>query len=246
MRREVQAPACLRVFASALPFLKPDSVDMRVLLVEDDPMVGDALRTGLGNAGYAVDWVRDGQAALAAASTEPFAAVLLDLQLPRLDGLSVLHQLRSLQHKVPVIVITARDALHDRVAGLDAGADDYLVKPFDMEELAARLRAVMRRDAGPAAPLLRVGALTLDPVTRQVQLDGVPVPVSVREAELLELLMRRPGMPLSRAQIEDRLRRWGDELMSNAVEVHVHHLRRKLGAQAIRNIRGVGYFIPRD
>jgi two-component system, OmpR family, response regulator QseB len=219
---------------------------VRVLLVEDDPMVGEAIRTGLGDLGFTVDWVREGVAALSAASTEPFAAVVLDLQLPRKDGLSVLRELRERKLLLPVLIITARDQVKDRVAGLDAGADDYIVKPFDMQELAARLRAVLRRHAGSATPLLQARGITLDPATREVRSNGQLVALSAREIELLELLMQRPGMPLSRAQIEDRLLRWGDEVTSNTIEVHIHNLRKKLGMQAIRNIRGVGYFVPRE
>lgn len=219
---------------------------MRVLLVEDDPMVGEAIRTGLSDLGFTVDWVREGVAALAAATTEPFAAMVLDLQLPRKDGLSVLRELRERKVPLPVLIITARDGVKDRIAGLDSGADDYIVKPFDMEELAARLRAVLRRHAGSATPVLRAGAIAFDPAAREVHVDGEKVALSARELELLELLMQRPGMPLSRSQIEDRLLRWGDEVTSNAIEVHIHNLRRKLGPHSIRNIRGVGYFVPRE
>jgi two-component system response regulator QseB len=217
---------------------------MRLLLVEDDPMVGESIRDGLGQAGYTVDWVRDGRSAEAAIGTEPYAAVLLDLGLPQKDGLDVLRAARARRHDVPILVITARDAVGDRIKGLDAGADDYLVKPFDLDELAARVRALVRRAEGRAAPLVRHGPITLDPATRQVTLRGQPVALSGREFALLQALLQRPGVVLSRAQLEARLYGWDDEVGSNAVEVHIHNLRRKLGADAIRNVRGVGYTIP--
>jgi two-component system response regulator QseB len=219
---------------------------MRLLLVEDDPMVGESIRDGLGQAGYTVDWVRDGRSAEAAIGTEPYAAVLLDLGLPQKDGLDVLRAARARRHDVPILVITARDAVGDRIKGLDAGADDYLVKPFDLDELAARVRALVRRAEGRAAPLVRHGPITLDPATRQVTLRGQPVALSGREFALLQALLQRPGVVLSRAQLEARLYGWDDEVGSNAVEVHIHNLRRKLGADAIRNVRGVGYTIPAE
>jgi two-component system, OmpR family, response regulator QseB len=219
---------------------------VRVLLVEDDAMIGDAVRVGLARAGITVDWVRDGAAGLAAASGEPFTAVLLDLGLPTRDGLQVLRDLRARSHKVPVIIITARDGVDDRIAGLDSGADDYVVKPFDVDELAARLRAVVRRHQGRAEPALEAAGIRMEPASREVRVDGQPVALSAREFALLELLMRRPGLPLSRAQIEEQLLGWGEEVCSNAVEVQIHHLRRKIGAGRIHNIRGVGYFVPRS
>lgn len=219
---------------------------MRVLLVEDDAMIGDAVRVGLGRAGITVDWVRDGAAGLAAASGEPFGAVLLDLGLPTRDGLQVLRELRARSHKVPVIIITARDGVEDRIAGLDSGADDYVVKPFDVDELAARLRAVVRRHQGRAEPALEAAGIRMEPASREVRVDGQPVVLSAREFALLELLMRRPGLPLSRAQIEEQLLGWGEEVCSNAVEVQIHHLRRKIGPSRIHNIRGVGYFVPKS
>ena len=223
---------------------------MRVLLVEDDTMIGLAVREGLGRLGITIDWVRDGDAGLAAASTEPYAAVLLDLGLPRRDGLTVLRELRERApaafRDVPVLLVTARDAVEDRVAGLDAGADDYVLKPFDMTELAARLRAVRRRRDGRASALMAAAGISLDPGNREVRLDDVPVALSGREYALLELLMRRPGVPMSRAQLEERLLGWGEEVASNALEVHIHNLRRKLGAERILNIRGVGYFVPKS
>jgi two-component system response regulator QseB len=217
---------------------------MRLLLVEDDRMVGENIRDGLVHEGHAVDWVRDGAAAEAAIRAEPYGAVLLDLGLPRRDGVEVLRGVRALRNNVPVLVITARDAVADRVRGLDAGADDYLVKPFDLDELAARVRALTRRAAGRTAGLVEHGPLSLDPARREVRLRGQPVALSAREYALLEALLERPGSVLSRAQLEERLYGWGEEVASNAVEVHVHNLRRKLGAGLIRNERGVGYSIP--
>ncbi|TMH01301.1 MAG: response regulator transcription factor [Betaproteobacteria bacterium] len=216
---------------------------MRLLLIEDDRMIGDGLRQALRLEGHAVDWVYDAQAAAATLASERFDGVLLDVGLPKGSGLDVLRGLRARGDATPVIVITARDALEDRVAGLDAGADDYLVKPFELEELNARLRAVMRRHTGRAAPQLEHEGVTLDPATRQVTLDGQPVLLSAREFALLEALMQRPGAMLSRAQLEDRLYGWGEEVESNAVTVYIHQLRKKLGADFIQNMRGVGYFL---
>ena len=217
---------------------------MRLLLVEDDPMVGESIRDGLGQEGYTVDWVRDGKGAETALGAEPYAAVLLDLGLPRMDGLDVLRAARAQRNDVPILVITARDAVADRIKGLDAGADDYLVKPFDLDELAARVRALVRRAEGRAEPVVRHGPIALDPATRAVTLRGRPVELSGREFALLQALLARPGAVLSRAQLEERLYGWDEEVGSNAVEVHIHNLRRKLGADTIRNVRGVGYTIP--
>ncbi len=216
---------------------------MRFLLVEDDPMIGDSLRAALRMEGHAVDWVRDAQAAEGTLASERFDLVLLDLGLPRGNGLDLLRALRARGDATPVIVLTARDGPGDRVAGLDSGADDYLVKPFELDELGARIRAVLRRQSGRAGPMLRHGAVSLDPATRQVHLGEQPVLLSAREYAVLEALMQRPGAVLSRAQIEDRLYGWGEEIESNAVSVYVHQLRRKLGAHFIRNMRGVGYFL---
>jgi DNA-binding response OmpR family regulator len=216
---------------------------MRFLLVEDDRMIGDSLRAALRMDGHAVDWVRDAAAAQATLASERFDLVLLDLGLPQGDGLEVLRAVRARGDAVPVIVLTARDGPGDKVAGLDAGADDYLVKPFDLDELGARIRAVLRRQAGRAQPLLQHGGVTLDPATRQVKRDGQPVLLSAREYAVLELLMQRPGAVLSRAMIEDRLYGWGEEIESNAVSVYVHQLRKKLGADFIGSMRGVGYFL---
>ncbi len=220
---------------------------MRLLLVEDDRMIGDSLRQALKLEGHAVDWVYDVPAANASLAAERFDLVLLDLGLPgHADGgLAVLRALRGRGDATPVVVLTARDALEDRVAGLDAGADDYLAKPFELEELAARMRAVMRRHAGRAAPVLRHEDVTLDPATREVTRAGQPVLLSAREFAVLEALMQRPGAVLSRAQLEDRLYGWGDAVESNAVSVYVHQLRKKLGAEFIQSMRGVGYFLAR-
>jgi two-component system, OmpR family, response regulator QseB len=225
---------------------------MRLLLVEDDRMIGDSLRAALKLEGHAVDWVRDVSAALATLASERFDLVLLDLGLPpgrggagseAGDGLAVLASLRARQDQTPVIVLTARDGPGDRVQGLDGGADDYLVKPFEFDELNARIRAVLRRRGGSALPLLRHAGVTLDPATRQVTRDGQPVLLSAREFAVLSALMARPGALLSRAQLEDRLYGWGEEIESNAVSVYIHQLRRKLGADFIGNMRGVGYFV---
>ena len=218
---------------------------MRLLLVEDDAMVGDAVREGLRQEGYAVDWVRDGKDAESALTAERYDLVLLDLGLPRRGGLELLAALRAAHDAVPVLIITARDTPPDRVKGLDAGADDYLVKPFDLEELAARVRALLRRAAGRAEPELRCGPVRINPATREVFVDERPVVLSAREFALLEALAERPGIVLSRSQLEDRLYGWGEEVASNAVEVHVHNLRRKLGVDIIRNVRGVGYTLEK-
>jgi DNA-binding response OmpR family regulator len=215
---------------------------MRLLLVEDDEMVGESLRAVLRRQGYAADWVRDGQAADAALSSERFDAVLLDLGLPRRSGLEVLRALRGRGDATPVIVLTARDALADKVAGLDAGADDYLVKPFELEELLARLRALGRRASGRPTPLLQTQDVALNPATREVTRGGQPVLLSAREFAVLQALLERPGAILSRAQLEDRLYGWGEELESNAISVYVHQLRRKLGDELIHTVRGVGYY----
>ena len=216
-------------------------------------MIGESLRSALRLEGYAVDWVRDAAAARSTLASERFDLVLLDLGLPGGgagasgtdvgDGLDVLRSLRDRNDATPTIVLTARDALGDRVAGLDAGADDYLVKPFELDELNARIRAVLRRHSGRAQPVLTHGGVTLDPATRQVSKDGHPVLLSAREFAVLEALMVRPGALLSRAQLEDRLYGWGEEIESNAVSVYIHQLRRKLGADFIQNVRGVGYFV---
>ena len=217
---------------------------MRLLLVEDDPMIGASVERSLRASGHAVDWAKDGVSAAEALRGEPYEAVVLDLGLPGRGGLDVLRDLRRRGDRTPVLVATARDAVADRVAGLDAGADDYLVKPFDLEELAARLRAVQRRSEGRAAPRLEHAGLVLDPASHEVTVDGTPVSLSAREFEILHALLEHPGRPLSRTRLEERLYGWGDEVESNAVEVHVHALRRKLGARWIKTLRGVGYVVP--
>ena len=218
---------------------------MRLLLVEDDAMIGESVRTGLQQDGFAVDWVQDGRAAELALQTNSYDTLLLDLGLPRKAGLDVLGSLRRRGDAIPVLVLTARDAVADRVKGLDAGADDYLVKPFDLEELAARVRALLRRKSGRADPLVQVGDLLIDPATHEVSLAGRPVTLSAREFSLIHALAARPGVVYSRAQLEEKLYGWGQEVESNTVEVYVHSLRRKLGANLIQNVRGVGYMIPK-
>jgi len=218
---------------------------MRLLLVEDDGMIGEAVRTGLRQEGFTVDWVRDAESADTAVKAESYALVLLDLGLPRKGGLDWLRELRRGGNRMPVLVLTARDAVPDRVAGLDSGADDYLVKPFDLDELAARVRALLRRHAGRAEPLLKHAELTLDPAARVAVFKGEPMNLSAREFALLAALLERPGAILSRAQLEQRLYGWGEEIESNAVEVHIHHLRKKLGADFIRNVRGLGYTLSK-
>jgi two-component system response regulator QseB len=216
---------------------------MRILVVEDDPMIGKTLQQALQQDGYAVDWVTDGRAAQEALATgaDAYAMVLLDLGLPRKSGIELLRELRREGNRVRVLVVTARDAVADRVAGLDAGADDYLTKPFSLDELTARMRALLRRDVVREDNVLRHGALALDPVAHRVTKDGQPVELSAREFALLAALLERPGAALSKAQLEERIYRWGEEVESNAVEVHVHNLRKKLGNEAIRTLRGIGY-----
>ncbi|HRD67710.1 MAG TPA: response regulator transcription factor [Candidatus Competibacter sp.] len=214
---------------------------MRVLLVEDDPMIGDSLRKGLRAEGFTVDWVRDGRAAELALETTNYALVLLDLGLPKKDGLTVLRGWRQRELAVPVLILTARDAVPDRVEGLDSGADDYLVKPFDLAELLARMRALLRRQAGRTRDSIEVGALRLDPVAHTVEYRGQPAQLSAREFALLHALVEASNAVMSREQLEDRLYGWGEEVESNAIEVHVHNLRRKLSAQLIRTVRGIGY-----
>jgi len=216
---------------------------MRILLIEDDTMIGDSVRSALKHEGFAVDWVRDGRAAQTTLATERFDLVLLDLGLPQVTGLDVLRGLRAQKDATPVIIVTARDDLASRVAGLDAGADDYVVKPFELEELTARMRAVIRRHAGRADPAIDVGPVTLVPTTRAVSVNGEGVILSAREYAVLEAMMLRPGAILSRAQLEDRLYGWGEEIESNAISVYVHQLRRKLGEDFIHTVRGVGYYV---
>jgi DNA-binding response OmpR family regulator len=214
---------------------------MRLLLVEDDAMIGRAMRQGLEAAGFVVDWVTDGRAAELALANGVYDLALLDLGLPGKHGMALLRELRGRRDPVPVLVVTARDAVADRIAGLNAGADDYVLKPFDLDELVARVRALLRRHAGSPGPHLECGALLLDPARREVRLRGEPVALSAKEFALLETLMQRPGAVLSRERLEDALYGWDHEVGSNAVEVHLHNLRRKLGAGVVGNVRGVGY-----
>jgi two-component system, OmpR family, response regulator len=219
---------------------------VRALLAEDDGMIGEAVVSALKEASYAVDWVRDGEAACEALATHAYDIVLLDLGLPGKDGLDVLRLSRPQSAVAPVLVITARDAIDDRILGLDAGADDYIVKPFDMGELLARMRAVVRRKAGSPHPILSNGRIDLDPATHEVSFDGAPVRLTAREFALLRALLLRPGAILSRGELEDRIYGWGEEVESNAVEFLIHSLRRKLGADAIRNVRGVGWLVAKE
>jgi len=219
---------------------------MRVLLIEDDAMIGASVQKGLRQDGFSVDWVTDAPAGETALATHEYDAVLLDLGLPGRDGAEVLKSLRRAGSDIPVLIITARDAVGDRVAGLDSGADDYIVKPFDLNELAARIRAVVRRRSGRADPVVKVGEVTFDPGSHRVTVGENEVTLSARELAVLEALLARPGAILSRAQLEERLYGWGEEVGSNTVEVFIHALRRKLGADFIRTVRGVGYTVPRS
>ena len=218
---------------------------MRLLLVEDDPMIGEAVQDLLRAEHYAADWARDGDAADMALRTQTYDLVLLDIGLPRRDGLTVLRDLRTRKDRTPVVVATARDAVAQRIEGLDAGADDYVLKPYDLDELLARIRALLRRAAGRAEPVYEHKGVSINPATREATVQGVPVVLSAREWAVLEPLIARPGMVLSRQQLEDKLYGWGDEVSSNAVEVYVHGLRKKLGAEVLLNVRGVGYLVPK-
>lgn len=218
---------------------------MRILLAEDDVLLGDGLRAGLRQAGFHVDWVRDGLAAERELRAQAYAAAVLDLGLPLMDGIDVLASVRRAGVTLPVLVLTARDAVPDRIKGLDTGADDYVVKPVDLDELAARLRALVRRAAGQPQEQLQAAGLSLDPAARTVLRDGDAVALSTREFDLLQALMLNAGRVLSREQLEHHLYSWGREVESNAVEVHIHHLRKKLGAERIQTVRGVGYLLPR-
>jgi len=218
---------------------------MRILLVEDDSELGDGLSIGLRQAGFAVDWVRDGNAADSALATESFDLVVLDLGLPRLSGMEVLARARGRGQNLPILILTARDVIGDKVSGLDAGADDYLVKPIDIDELSARIRALTRRSAGRAAPQIQHGDLVLDPAAHSVTLGGQAIELSGREFSLLQMLLESAGRVLTRSQLEQSLYGWHDEPDSNALEVHIHHLRKKLGSDLIRTLRGVGYTIAK-
>ncbi len=219
---------------------------MRILLVEDDALLGDGVRAGLKQAGFAVDWTQDGQAAKLALETEAYAVIVLDLGLPKLNGTELLKWLRGRESKTPVLILTARDTVADRIAGLNAGADDYLIKPFDLDELIARLHALLRRSAGQVTLTLQHGDIELTPSTHQVRKNGLPIELSAREFSLLHELLLHIGRVQSREQLEQHLYGWGEEVESNSVEVHVHHLRKKLGATLIRTLRGVGYVIDKE
>jgi DNA-binding response OmpR family regulator len=219
---------------------------MRILLAEDDPLLGDGLRAGLRQLGFLVDWVRDGEAAERELHAQPYAAAVLDLGLPLKDGMEVLAAIRRDRITLPVLVLTARDALPDRIRGLDIGADDYVVKPVDLNELAARLRALVRRSHGQPQECLVAQDVIVDPAARTVTRGGVPVTLSAREFDLLHALLLNAGRVLSREHLEQHLYSWGQEVESNAIEVHVHHLRRKLGNALIQTVRGVGYVLARD
>lgn len=219
---------------------------MRVLLVEDDPMIGEAIQGALRDASYAADWVKNGQTALKTLSSQHYDLVLLDLGLPGKDGLDVLTSIRSNDNPVPLLIITARDGLDERIRGLDRGADDYVLKPFEMSELFARIRAVLRRKGGAASPELSNGIISLDPTTREASANGgEAVQLSNREFALLQALMVRPGAILSRSELEDRIYGWGEEVESNAVEYLIHALRKKLGSKTIKNVRGVGWLVSK-
>ena len=218
---------------------------MRLLLVEDDPMIGEAVQDLLRAEHHAVDWARDGDAADTALRTQTYDLVLLDLGLPRRDGLTVLRDLRSRKDRTPVLITTARDAVAQRIAGLDAGADDYVLKPYDLDELLARIRALVRRAAGRAEPVYEHNGVCINPATREATVQGQSVVLSAREWAVLEPLLARPGLVLSRQQLEDKLYGWSDEVSSNAVEVYIHGLRKKLGADVLLNVRGVGYLVPK-
>ncbi|MBX9409439.1 response regulator transcription factor [Pseudomonas baetica] len=219
---------------------------MRILLVEDDPMIGDAIQGALSDASYAADWVKNGLTALTALETQTYDLVLLDLGLPGKDGLDVLDSIRARNNPVPLVIITARDSLDDRLRGLDGGADDYLLKPFDIAEMLARMRAVLRRKGGSAQSVLENGAVTLDLISKQASsADHSDVQLSNREFALLQALLIRPGAILSRSELEDRLYGWGNEVESNAVEFLIHALRRKLGNHIIKNVRGMGWMVSK-
>ena len=218
---------------------------MRLLLVEDDPMIGESVLDLLRAEGYAVDWVKDGEVADLTLDAQTYDLILLDLGLPKRDGLAVLRRLRARKDRTPVLIATARDALEQRVSGLDMGADDYIVKPYEIDELLARIRALIRRASGRAEPIYEYLGVSIDPATREVLVEGHSVTLLSREWAILEQLLARPGVVMSRRQLEDKLYSWKDEITSNAVEVYIHGLRKKLGAHMIQNVRGVGYKIPK-
>lgn len=219
---------------------------MRILLIEDDIMIGRAVDHGLSQSGFAVDWVTDGRDAELALANAVYDLAILDLGLPKKDGMAILSALRGGGNSMPVLIASARDTVRDRIAGLNAGADDYVLKPFDLDELLARVRALLRRHAGSGSPLLCCGSLVLDPLRKEVTKNGDAVELSAREFAVLEALMRRPGAVLSREKLEESVYSWGNEVGSNAIEVHLHNLRRKLGTDLIRNVRGVGYRVTEE
>ncbi|GBL57188.1 response regulator [Pseudomonas sp. R3.Fl] len=216
---------------------------MRLLLVEDDSALGEGVRTGLRQEGYTIDWLKDGASALHALQHEAFDLAVLDLGLPRLDGVEVLKRLRAGGANLPVLILTARDATEDRIAGLDAGADDYLVKPFDLDELKARLRALLRRSAGRARVLIEHAGVSLDPATQQVSYQGQPVLLTPKEYLLLHELLAQPGKVFTRERLTQLLYGWDEEAESNTLEVHIYHLRKKLSGDLIRTVRGIGYLV---
>lgn len=219
--------------------------DMRILIVEDDTLLGDGIRVGLSQQGYAADWVEDGAMAQTALLANEYEAIVLDLGLPKVSGLELLKDLRKQGNDTPVIILTAQDGVEDRIKGLDTGADDYLTKPFDLEELTARLRALLRRRGGRSTPVIEHGDIVVDPASHSVKKEGVVVEISPREFTILQLLLENQGKVMSRSRLEEGLYAWNDEVESNTVEVHIHHLRKKLGAKLIRTIRGVGYIIDK-
>lgn len=243
MKRECIAVQCHVLCDGMVVSVNEQEEQMRVLLAEDDVMIGAGLQQGLRKAGFTVDWVQDGHSALLAVETVAYEMLLLDLGLPQQDGMAVLNALRRKQDNLPTIIITARDGLTDRLVGLNEGADDYLVKPFALEELVARIHAVSRRLAGRAQAEIQIGSLKLDPVSHLLWLHKQEMTVSAKEFALLHELMREPGAVISREQLEDRLYGWGEEVGSNAIEVHIYNLRKKMGAEIIRTVRGVGYRI---
>lgn len=233
-------------FAVKKPFDAPEHFTMRLLLVEDDKILGDGLRAGLSMEGYAVDWLTDGNAAGHALQSQPYEMVVLDLNLPGKSGMEVLKEMRFKKLDTPVLILTAKDTIPDRVQGLDGGADDFVVKPFDLDEVLARLRALQRRHAGRSLPVIEHGDVILDPASHQVTYDNRPVELSQREFEVLKFLLENKGRVFSRARIEDALYPWNEEIESNAIQVHIHHLRRKLAPNLIRTVRSVGYIIDND
>ncbi len=218
---------------------------MRLLLIEDDKLLGNGILTGLRQSGYAVDWVQDGETAVTVTQSEKYDAIILDIGLPRMSGLEVLDQLRTQGTVIPVLILTARDAISERIQGLDRGADDYMVKPFDLDELSARIRALLRRSSGRSLPIIIHRNIQLDPASHLVTRDGMAIELSPREFAILQTLLENAGRVMSRTRLEESLYSWKDEIESNAVDVHIHHLRKKLGVELIRTIRGVGYIVDK-